>query len=962
MDYKWKPRSRNYELERRRLAVELEDSTTDHPLQTVIATLVETKTSKSSKETKKPETIIDPLAGGVVDDPLSVTSDPLSLVLLDPLSRAAAEKTSAKKEVKAVMETDVTFEPWSSKRTTILGSYTTSDRIPITTSFLSSDERAKLETRAQAASGDKVKARLEQLDDMEDGSVKETLNLSQNEYVKKIDNLNKTLDNAWDKDQRVKALKIAIQCSKLLVDTSVIQFYPSKFVLITDILDNFGFLVYDRIRRKSMITPSGALKPVMLPEDFTSDQVPESGKETCRNWFFKIASIRELIPRFYVEAAILKCYSYLTDQEYTQALIRLTNMIRGIGDPLVACYARAYLCRVGMSLAPEIKTHLLPNFTDYLATLSQMNSDKVQDILAIQSLDLPRYHLLFVPGVEWILQCIAHKASDSILQKALESIKDGAVISLVVNAVLNNFRPEYISSRALMFADMIRDCEEIGMPKYKLYVSLGHCVVSADPPQDDKKTLLNNVWKIVSKITNPAEYIACTQIWIEFVAKTFTKREVNFLLDDVIKHMTPERAFERHYPELVSVVNRVVGHMKDFAVLFAMDKFLPFIDLFQKESVKVEVCKTVINAFVVNQSGNISDPMVMNAVMYLCKTLHDSLNALSLADERKQSSQLICGFIEKISFGQDFEQQLSFFVETRATFCNLDYVLIYLIHRVNFLAMETRRLVKGNHTRKTAAFVRACAAYTFITIPSLEDVLQKLSLYLLCGRVAVANGALSQGDSFFKSAIGSLKEVPQIMELDHKRQSTEPIITSYLSNFVATLLVIPDNPDNEVLYLIRRFLNGIQEYPWSEKSDFKMKVYMNTTSLLSAACQDRYLYTVVKVDSNDNLYAGDPKFVGEVSLLINTVLSLLLEHMKTLSASEEYRKRLALLSLGLFARLVVHADLSDGSGILPLLVNLWTQAQRHKILDKKLLEGIHRSVSCRSDQQFKNLVPQLTAV
>ncbi len=68
----------------------------------------------------------------------------------------------------------------------------------------------------------------------------------------------------------------------------------------------------------------------------------------------------------------MKCYSYLTDQEYTQALIRLTKMIRGIGDPLVACYARAYLCRVGMSLAPEIKTHLLPNFTDYLATLSQV--------------------------------------------------------------------------------------------------------------------------------------------------------------------------------------------------------------------------------------------------------------------------------------------------------------------------------------------------------------------------------------------------------------------------------------------------------------------------------------------------------------------------------------------------------------------------------------------------------------
>ena len=30
------------------------------------------------------------------------------------------------------------------------------------------------------------------------------------------------------------------QCAKLLADISVIHFYPSKFVLITDILDNFG--------------------------------------------------------------------------------------------------------------------------------------------------------------------------------------------------------------------------------------------------------------------------------------------------------------------------------------------------------------------------------------------------------------------------------------------------------------------------------------------------------------------------------------------------------------------------------------------------------------------------------------------------------------------------------------------------------------------------------------------------
>ena len=39
---------------------------------------------------------------------------------------------------------------------------------------------------------------------------------------------------------RMCACFIALQCAKLLGDTSVIKFYPSKFVLITDILDTFG--------------------------------------------------------------------------------------------------------------------------------------------------------------------------------------------------------------------------------------------------------------------------------------------------------------------------------------------------------------------------------------------------------------------------------------------------------------------------------------------------------------------------------------------------------------------------------------------------------------------------------------------------------------------------------------------------------------------------------------------------
>ena len=68
------------------------------------------------------------------------------------------------------------------------------------------------------------------------------LNLSQQDYCNRIEELNSALIEAWDHDQRVKALKIVIQCAKLLANVSVIQFYPSKFVLITNILDTFGKL------------------------------------------------------------------------------------------------------------------------------------------------------------------------------------------------------------------------------------------------------------------------------------------------------------------------------------------------------------------------------------------------------------------------------------------------------------------------------------------------------------------------------------------------------------------------------------------------------------------------------------------------------------------------------------------------------------------------------------------------
>jgi len=149
--------------------------------------------------------------------------------------------------------------------------------------------------------------------------------------------------------------------------------------------------------------------------------VPESAKETCRNWFFKIASIRELLPRFFVETAILQCYSFLTTDEYSRALVRLVAMIRGVGDPLIAAYARCYLCRVGVLVAPSIRDHLMPCFHDLLLTFtSQIGTETVQTALTVQRTSVPHYLVLYAPALDWVLSCLAHNASETLLDSVLQ--------------------------------------------------------------------------------------------------------------------------------------------------------------------------------------------------------------------------------------------------------------------------------------------------------------------------------------------------------------------------------------------------------------------------------------------------------------------------------------------------------------------------------------------------------------
>ena len=65
-----------------------------------------------------------------------------------------------------------------------------------------------------------------------------------------------------------------------------------------------------------------------------------------------------------------------------------------------------------------------------------------------------------------------------------------------------------------MFAELIKDLEDTSYPRYILYTTLGSNVVFADPPQDGRLPLLREVWKVVTKFSDPKVNCVCVCVCV----------------------------------------------------------------------------------------------------------------------------------------------------------------------------------------------------------------------------------------------------------------------------------------------------------------------------------------------------------------------------------------------------------------------------------------------------------------
>ena len=812
---------------------------------------------------------------------------------------------------------------WESRKVAIHARFSGQGTVRVSKSF------DIISTRERGLRG--IQARLDELNDPAAGQRADYSRITVHEYVTRLKQLNEDIAAAWQASDRINALKLSIQAAKLLRDSSVPKFFPVLFVLVCDILDTIGRLVFERIRAKAERDDDGELIE-KLPEGFTCDDVREEAKVTCRNWFRKIASVQELVPRVYMEIAILRCYHFLQKGPPVKQLERLIGMCRGVGDPLVAAYLRAYLAHKGSSLCgEESRAPLMSQLSDFLPQYGLLLHPEVAArnfYCATSGITRAEYLALLDPAVDWILRCCARRADVPTLKRVLELGGDappppflkGAlrampsavtsanaehIVALIgassrcgdryasanegAGAGSNGSQGDAVSPALAAAATGSRSSNDAArrgvVPEHVVaqadcYRLLGEKLVECPPRSDIRLAVLREVWAAVRKCADLHAYLRCADAWSEYVVANFGQAELDALLRDAVKHLEVGTAAgggggeggtaklpEKLLALVENIAFRVLTHRETLADALALESFVPLTD-FLHGSTRRYFFRRALELVTDPAAGPIRDPVALHFAFEGAKVLHDALDGMSADSDRREATRLTTRFIRAASFGRDYEAHLNFLTSCRGAFYALSDVQEVVVLRAARLAVEALRAVKGKHSNKTLAFVKATIAFCQITAPSVAGAQSRLRLFLAAAEAALMNGLVQQADGLVRSAITDAQESTGASAVGGWRDlapgEADAAAVDFVRRCASLLVVLPGHPEKGPLYIVRGLARVMETFPWSPKSDAPVQAHLALVQLCAALAQPRLPYRVEGVQSNDSLYAGEPEYAEEV--------------------------------------------------------------------------------------------------
>ena len=178
-------------------------------------------------------------------------------------------------------------------------------------------------------------------------------------------------------------------------------------------------------------------------------------------------------------------------------------------------------------------------------------------------------------------------------------------------------------------------------------------------------------------------------------------------------------------------------------------------------------------------------------------------------------------------------------------------------------------------------FCKVCVAYCLITIPSITSIKTQLKLELTTAEIALMNNLISECDSICKFIITNIQK--QLETIDKLEAD---FIINFSKSFLGFLIMVPSNPDDP-FQLIRGFINlfTLPSLPKSSLiSRVKLSIFLSMTKFVTTQLQNRLPYHVFNVESNDEIFTGDPKYIQEGNQILENILTEILNGISEFDA------------------------------------------------------------------------------
>lgn len=311
-------------------------------------------------------------------------------------------------------------------------------------------------------------------------------------------------------------------------------------------------------------------------------------------------------------------------------------------------------------------------------------------------------------------------------------------------------------------------------------------------------------------------------------------------------------------------ITEILEKTEDISDILTLEPFIQIISYFPT-SFKHELSTSITEAFLNRDESKITDPVVVHIILSLMKSVPaDKTNKLALK------------FLDKVDLGNDLEQTLNLYGEMRASFGHIEKVIVSLIYKAAGLTFKARKINKGRVTNKLISFLQATLAYCFITVPVLESNQLKLKLYLYLSEIALSNNLISQATSLIKTCITELSEA---------ESESDQQIYQIFYRLVCFLIVMPDDPENEYLFLFNGLFQSFlkAKFRTNFENILRFEFYTKCIVYLSCQAQERLPFHLEGVMSNDALFKSIDfrralvERIGQMADLLEEVLPKITE-------------------------------------------------------------------------------------